>query len=113
MKWGIHMKKPGFKMIDAIELEKISDYSLEIEKEKVFNDIIAHILEVCVKNAKNGKKIATFFVTNSDSITFASYFDKISLEYVFPDIRDLLTKYHYKVKLCNKNKLVISWKQDT
>ena len=107
------MKQPGFKIIDAIELNKITDYFMEIEKEKVFNDIIEHILEVCVKNAKNGKKIATFFVTNSDSITFASYFDKVSLEYVFPDIRDLLTKYHYKVKLCNKNKLVVSWKQDT
>ena len=76
------MTKRDFKIIDAIDLNKISDYALEVEKDKVFNDIITHILEVCVKNAKNGKKSATFSITNSDSITFASYFKNISLEYV-------------------------------
>ena len=105
------MTKRDFKIIDAIDLDKISNYALEVEKDKVFNDIITHILEVCVKNAKNGKKSATFSITNSDSITFESYFKNISLEYVYPDIRYLLAKYHYKVELNNENEFTVSWKQ--
>ena len=103
------IKKSDLKIIDAKELNKVALYYREQEKKKVFNDILAFILDKCAKDAQKGNLETEFNLKKYDSITFKSYFKSIPIEWVYPDIKTTLEKYGYSVSLISGEKLIISW----
>ena len=100
----------SFKVIPAKDLHKISEYVRDVEKKKVFNNIMAFIIDACVKKAQDGEFSCEFDIENYNSLTFKSYFKNIDIEWIYPDIKSILEnkKYGYKVVLEDK-KIIISW----
>jgi len=105
------MKKDlSFKVIPAKDLHKISEYARDVEKKKVFNDIMTFIIDACVKKAQAGEFSCEFDLDNCNSFTFKSYFKTVDLEWIYPDIESTLEdeKYGYKVFLEDK-KIIVTW----
>ena len=100
----------SFKVIPAKDLHNISEYVREVEKKKVFNNIMAFIIDACVKKAQAGEFSCEFDIENYNSLTFKSYFKNIDIEWIYPDIESTLEneKYGYKVFLEGK-KIIVSW----
>ena len=99
-----------FKVIPAKDLHNISEYARDVEKKKVFNNIMTFIMDACVKKAQSGKFSCEFDLENCNSFTFKSYFKNIDIEWIYPDIESVLEneKYGYKVFLEDK-KIIVSW----
>ena len=99
-----------FKVIPAKDLHNISEYARDVEKKKVFNNIMTFIMDACVKKAQSGKFSCEFDLENCNSFTFKSYFKNIDIEWIYPDIESALEneKYGYKVFLEGK-KIIVSW----
>ena len=97
------------KIIPASVLNKIASDVLEKESKNVFNDIIVFVLDKCMKDAKRGCFESEFDIKEYDSSTFKSYFEKVTLSYIYKDIEKELTSNGYKTELISNDKFVVRW----